>query len=185
MPDKVLTETEDLMKKTLDATRHELSKIRTGKASPALLDMVRVEYYGSQVPITQVASVAAPEPRLLVVTPWDKAAVKPVAAAIRNAELGLNPQDDGAVIRVPVPQPNEERRRDLVKMVGRLVEEGRVRVRQVRRDANERLKKMDKDGHVSEDDIKKLHDRIQKLTDDYVKHMDDLLARKQAEVMEV
>ena len=185
MPEKVLVETEDTMKKALESARHELSKIRTGKASPAMLDSVRVEYYGGMVPLTQVASVGTPEPRLILVTPWDKSAVKSIAAAIRAADLGLNPQDDGAVIRVPVPQLNEERRKDLVRMVAKFVEEGRVHVRQIRRDANERLKKMEKDGHVSEDDIKKLHDKIQKLTDEYVKHLDELLTKKQAEVMEV
>ncbi len=185
MQDKVIREAEEQMKKALEGTRHELAKIRTGKASPALLDTIKVEHYGTLMPIAQVASVNAPEPRLLVVTPWDKGAVKAISAAIRASELGLNPQDDGAVIRVPVPAPNEERRKELVKVCAKMVEEGRVHVRGNRRDANEALKKLQKDGHISEDDIKKAETQVQKLTDAHIKHLDDLLARKQAEVMEV
>jgi ribosome recycling factor len=185
MDKKILQETEEHMKKALESARHELAKIRTGKASPVLLDTVRVEYYGSHVPLSQVASVSAPEPRMLLVTPWDKAAVKAVATANRAAELGLNPQDDGTIIRVPVPPLNEERRKELVKMCARLVEEGRVHVRQVRREGNEKLKKLEKDGHISEDEIKKAESQVQKLTDAYIKHLDDLFEKKQAEVMEV
>ena len=185
MENKLIAEAEEHMKKALESVRHELTKIRTGKATPALLDTIRVEYYGSVMPLSQVATIAAPEPRLLTVTPWDKGAVKAVSSAIRASELGLNPQDDGTLIRVPVPSLNEERRKELVKMVAKMVEEGRVHVRQIRRDANERLKKMEKDGHISEDDIEKLHDRTQKLTDAHVKQLDEMLTRKQAEVMEV
>ena len=137
------------------------------------------------MPVKQLGGVAAPEPRLLVITPFDKGALKAISSAIRASELGLNPQDDGNVIRVPIPVLSEERRRELVKVVARLTEEGRVHVRQLRRDGNERLKKLEKDGHVSEDDIKRAQEQIQKLTDTYIKHLDDLLARKQAEVMEV
>lgn len=185
MQAKVIQEAEEHMKKALELTRHELAKIRTGKASPAMLDTVRVEAYGTMTPLTQVASISAPEPRLILVTPWDKGVVKAVSAAIRDAGLGLNPQDDGALIRVPIPTLNEERRKELVKMCAKLVEEGRVHVRQHRRDANDRMKKLEKDGHVSEDDIKKGETQIQKLTDVYIKHLDELLSKKQAEVMEV
>ncbi|MBI5835859.1 MAG: ribosome recycling factor [Candidatus Eisenbacteria bacterium] len=182
---KLIHDVEESMKKAQEATRHELSVIRTGKASPALLDTVKVEAYDSLMPLSQVASVSAPEPRLLLVTPWDKSTLKAVSSAIRASELGLNPQDDGAVIRVPIPALSEERRKDMVKLVAKLVEEGRVHIRQCRRDGNEKLKKLEKDGHVSEDDIKRIQDQIQKLTDAYIKHLDDLLAKKQAEVMEV
>ena len=182
---KLLHETEESMKKALEGTRHELSGIRTGKATPTLLDTIRVECYGSLMPINQVAQVGAPEPRLLMITPYDKTTVKAISSAIRASDLGLNPQDDGTVIRVPVPVLSEERRKEMVKLCARLVEEGRVHVRQLRRDSNERLKKLEKDGHVSEDDIKRLQDQTQKLTDAYIKHLDDLLAKKQAEVMEV
>ncbi len=182
---KLLHEIEEAMKKSQEATRHELSGIRTGKASPSLLDTVKVEAYGSLMPVSQLGTVAAPEPRLLIVTPWDKSTLKAISSAIRASELGLNPQDDGAVIRVPIPPLSEERRREMVKLVAKLVEEGRVHVRQVRRDGNEKLKKLEKDGHVSEDDIKRIQEQVQKLTDTYIKHLDDLLAKKQAEVMEV
>ncbi|HVP39501.1 MAG TPA: ribosome recycling factor [Candidatus Saccharimonadales bacterium] len=186
MDEKKFThDVEDTMKKALEGTRHELSGLRTSKASPALLDTVRVDYYGTSMPVHQLAQVGAPEPRLLLVTPYDKSALKAIASAIRASELGLNPQDDGNIIRVPIPVLSEERRREMVKLVARLVEEGRVRIRQVRRDANERLKKLEKDGHVSEDEIKRIQDQVQKLTDGYIKNLDDLLAKKQAEVMEV
>lgn len=185
MQDKVIREAEEQMKKAVEGTRHELAKIRTGKASPAMLDTIRVEHYGTIMPLTQVASITSPEPRLIVVTPWDKGAVKAISAAIRASEMGLNPQDDGAIIRVPVPAPNEERRKELVKVCAKLVEEGRVHVRGNRRDANEALKKLHKDGHISEDEIKKSEVQVQKLTDTHIKQLDDLLAKKQAEVMEV
>ncbi len=182
---KLLSETEDQMKKALEGARHELSKVRTGKASPALLDSIKVDYYGTMVPVLQLGNITAPEARMLMVTPYDKGALKAVAAAIRSSDLGLNPQEDGAIIRVPIPAPTEERRRDMVKLVAKYVEEGRVHVRLIRREANDRLKKLEKDGHVSEDDIKRLQDQIQKLTDSHILLLDEMLGRKQAEVMEV
>jgi ribosome recycling factor len=185
MSNKLVTEAEERMKKIMEATRRELSGIRSGKASPALLDVVRVEAYGQMVPIQQVGSVSAPEPRLLVVQPWDRALVKAVSRAIQQSELGLNPTDDGAVVRVPIPALTEERRRDLVKVVSRLVEEGRVHVRQVRHDVNKDIKTMEHEGVVSEDDAKRLSAEVQKLTDRTIGLIDDLLKKKTAEVMEV
>src|SRR5213593_3178078 len=155
MTNKLATEADDRMKKILEATRRELAGIRSGKASPALLDLVRVEAYGQPVPLNQVGSVTAPEPRLLVIQPWDKSLVKTVSRAIQQSDLGLNPTDDGTVVRVPIPSLTEERRRDLVKLLSKLAEEGRVHVRQVRHDVNKDIKVQESGGTVSEDDAKR------------------------------
>src|SRR5690349_24948019 len=140
MTNKMLTDAEERMKKALEGCRRELAGIRSGKASPALLDTVRVEAYGSEVPLNQVGGVSAPEPRLLVVQPWDKSLLKAITRAIQLAELGLNPTDDGAVVRVPIPTLTEERRRDMVKLISKFAEEGRVHIRQVRHDVNKDIK---------------------------------------------
>lgn len=173
------------MEKALEAMRREFSGVRTGKASPALLDTVRVEAYGSKMSLNQVASVSAPEPRLLVVQPWDKGLVPVVEKAIRNAELGLNPANDGGLIRVPIPQLNEERRKEMVRMLHKLAEEGRIAVRHARQEANKALKQKQSDGEVSEDDARRQMDEVQKLTDEYIAKIDHLLKAKEEEVMEV
>jgi ribosome recycling factor len=185
MVSKVLVEAEERMKKALEGTRRELTGIRTGKASPALLDTVKVEAYGQAMSLKEVAQVSAPEPRLLVVQPWDKALVKAVSRAIQQSELGLNPTDDGTVVRVPIPPLTEDRRKDLVKLVAKFTEEGRVHVRQVRHDVNKDVKHQQDAGTVSEDDAKRLTADVQKLTDRYIALLDDLLKKKTAEVMEV
>ena len=185
MVNKLLAEAEERMKKALEAVRRELATIRSGKASPALLDTVRVEAYGQLVPIQQVGSVSAPEPRLLVVQPWDRSLIKAINRAIQASELGLNPTDDGAVVRVPIPALTEERRRDLVKLVSKLAEDGRVHIRQVRHDLNKDVKAQEHDGRIPEDEAKRLTAEIQKLTDRYIAMIDDLLKKKTAEVMEV
>ena len=185
MPAKMLAEAEERMLKALEGLRRELAKIRTSKATPALLDTVRVDYYGASTPLQQVASVTAPEARLLVVQPWDKHLVKAISKAIQSSELGLNPTDDGTVIRVPIPQLTEERRKDLVKLLGRLAEEGRVHIRQVRHDLNKDVKHRQSSGEMSEDDGKRLTAEVQKLTDRYIDQVDELLKKKTAEVMEV
>jgi ribosome recycling factor len=173
------------MEKALEAMRREFSGVRTGKASPALLDMVRVDAYGSKMPLNQVASVSAPEPRMLVVQPWDKGLVPVVEKAIRNAELGLNPATDGGLIRVPIPPLNEERRKEMVRMLHKLAEEGRIAVRHARQEANKAMKQQQSDGDVSEDDARRQMDEIQKLTDEYISKIDHLLKGKEEEVMEV
>lgn len=173
------------MEKALEAMRREFSGVRTGKASPALLDIVRVDAYGSKMPLNQVATVSAPEPRMLIVQPWDKGLVAPVEKAIRNAELGLNPATDGGVIRVPIPALNEERRREMVRMLHKLAEEGRVAVRHARQEANKTLKQQQSDGEMSEDDARRQMDEVQKLTDEYIGKIDHLLKAKEEEVMEV
>lgn len=182
---EVIAHADEKMKKSLESVRHELASIRTGKATTALLDTVKVDYYGSLMPLNQVASVSAPEPRLLVVQPWEKSMLKAITHAIMAGDLGLNPQDDGVQLRIPVPPLNEERRRDLVKMVKKLAEEGRVAVRHVRQHSNEDLKKLLKDKAIADDEEKRALTDIQKLTDKYVAQIDDLVTKKEAEVMEV
>jgi ribosome recycling factor len=185
MAHKILVEAEERMKKAVESVRRELSGIRSGKASPALLDTVRVEAYGQLMPLNQVGQVSAPEPRLLVVQPYDRSLVKAVHRAILQSDLGLNPADDGVVVRVPIPTLTEERRRDLVKLVAKFAEEGRVHVRQIRHDVIHDLKKLGKDGTLPEDEERRLEAETQKLTDRSIGTVDELLKKKTAEVMEV
>lgn len=173
------------MEKAIDAMRREFASVRTGKASPALLDTVRVEAYGSLVPLNQVASITAPEARMLVVQPFDRANMGPVEKAIQAAGLGLNPSNDGKVIRVPVPPLTEERRREYVKLLHKYAEEGRVAVRQVRKEANDEVKRREKAHDVSEDEARREQDEVQKLTNQYIEKIEDLLKHKEAEIMEV
>ena len=182
---RLLVAAEEKMKHTLDHARHELAAIRTSKATPALLDTVRVDAYGTQMPIAQVALISAPEPRLLVVQPFDKSLLHAVQKAIQAGDLGLNPTDDGSVLRIPIPTLTEERRKDLVKVCGKLIEDGRVSVRHARREAMEELKRRKKDGELSEDDERKLEKDLQTLTDRHVKLLDEVLEKKTAEIMEI
>jgi ribosome recycling factor len=170
------------MDKALANTKHEFASIRTGKATTNLLDTVRVEAYGQTMPLNQVAGVSAPEPRLLTVTPWDKGLTQTIEKAIRDSDLGLNPATQGGVIRVPLPALNEERRRDLVKVVHKLAEEGRIAVRHARTEARDKLKKLDK---VSEDDVKHAEKELQKLHDEEISRIEELLKAKEAEILEV
>jgi ribosome recycling factor len=185
MAEKLLKEMEARMEKTLASLRHELAGIRTGKATTALLDTVRVEMYGATMPLNQVASVSAPEVRLLVVQPWDRKAIPEIERAIQRSNLGLNPQNDGTVIRLPIPPLNEERRKEIVRLVKRMGEEGKVALRNIRRDVLETVKKMEKSGEIPEDDGKKREALIQKTTDRFVAEIDSVLTKKEAEVMEV
>lgn len=180
-----LQEAKRRMENAVEALRREFAGVRTGKASPALLDTIRVEAYGSQVPLNQVASVSAPEPRLLVVQPWDRAMISPIEKAIQISDLGLNPANDGKVIRVPIPPLTEERRKEYVRLLHKMTEEGRVAVRQARKDANDEIKRRQKDSDISEDEAHREQDEVQKLTDRYIHQMDELLKHKEAEVMEV
>jgi ribosome recycling factor len=181
----ILTDAENRMKKTGETLRQELVKIRTGKASPALLDGIRVEYYGAQVPLNQVASVTTPEPRLIVIQPWDKSVLSKIEREILKSDLGLNPASDGTFIRLAIPTLTEERRKELVKLVRKYTEDARIAVRNIRRDANEHLKKEEKEGKLPEDESKKLTARNQELTDKYIKVMDEILEKKEKEIMEV
>jgi ribosome recycling factor len=181
----VLKETEDHMSKSLEATKRELSSVRTGKATTALLDNLKVDYYGSPVPLRQVANVAAPEPRLLTIQPYEKSLIPVIEKAIRTSEMGLNPATDGNLVRIPIPALTEERRKDLVKVVRGMVEHGRVAIRNVRHHANDHLKQAEKSGEITEDQHKRDAKRLQDLTDGYIKKLDEVLKAKEAEIMEV
>ena len=180
-----IREAQTHMDKAMEALRREFNTVRTGKASPALLDMVRVDAYGSKMPLNQVASVSSPESRMLIVQPWDKGLMKEIERAIRDEELGLNPANDGNVIRVPIPALNEERRREMVKTLHKLAEEGRVAVRHARQEANKDIKRRRTEHEISDDDAHREMERIQKLTDEHIAKIDSLLKAKEQEVMEV
>jgi ribosome recycling factor len=185
MDKKLIAEAEEKMKSSIEATRRELATIRTGKATTSLLDTVRVNYYGNMVPLNQTANVSAPEPRMLLIQPWEKAMVEEIKKAILKSDLGLNPSDDGMIIRIPIPPLTEDRRKDLARTVKVMAEEGRVKVRGIRREANDKLKVMEKDKKLSEDDSRKTQTEVQKLTDKYVEAIDNILENKQKEIMEV
>jgi len=173
------------MEKALEALRREFASVRTSKATPALLDTVRVEAYGTKLPIQQVATVSAPEPRLLVVQPWDKSLLPAIEKAIRAAELGFNPVSDGHVLRVPIPPLTEERRRELVRLLHKLAEEARIAVRHARQEANKEIKRRHQAHEVGEDEARRMLDEVQKLTDEFIEKVDALLEAKEREVMEV
>ncbi|MEX0765403.1 MAG: ribosome recycling factor [bacterium] len=181
----VITDTKTRMAKAIEATKHEFSSLRTGRASPALLEQIRVDYYGTPTPINQLATITVPEPRLLVVQPWDRKMVKDIERGILKSELGLVPSSDGTHVRVPIPSLTEERRKELVKIAHRHAEEGRVAIRNVRREAKEMIEKLEEDGDISEDDAKRGLDELQKLTDKYIADVEALLASKDKEIMEV
>ena len=183
--ESILAEAQDKMEKTISAMERELAGVRAGKATPALLDSIRVDYYGSVVPLQQVASVAIPEPRLIVIQPWEKNMVAAISKAIQAAALGLNPTDDGTVVRVPIPPLTEERRKDLVKKVKQVGEGSRVAIRQIRRDANEHLKKLQNAKEISEDDSHRYTADVQKLTDEFVKKVDNVLTKKEQDILEI
>jgi len=178
-------EVRDQMEKAVEAVRREFSSVRTGKASPALLDAIRIDAYGSKMPVNQLATVSTPEPRMLIVQPWDKGLMGAIEKAIRSAELGLNPANDGTVIRVPIPALNEERRKEMVRLLHKLAEEGRIAVRHARQEANKHIKAREHDHEIGEDDARRQIDEIQKLTDEYIAKVDQLLKVKEEEVMEV
>jgi len=183
--DSVIKETESKMKKTLVALDEEFNTLRTGRASAALFDKVRVEYYGNPTPLNQVATISVPEARLVVIQPWDKSVIGDIEKAIQKSELSLNPQNDGKVIRISIPPLTEERRKEFVKMAKNMAEQSRVSLRNVRRDANDELKNAEKSGDLSEDELKRAEDEVQKLTDSYVEQVNKKLEEKEAEVMEI
>jgi ribosome recycling factor len=185
MDNVIFDRTNERMKKAIEALRHELSKMRTGRASVSLLDDVRVDYYGTQTPLNQMASLTVPDPRTIVIQPWDTSAVPLIEKAIQKSDLGLNPANDGKLLRVPIPPLNEERRKELVKVSKKYGEECKVSVRNARRDANEELKAAKKSSDITEDEERKAHDRIQKLTDDFIKQIEDALSHKEKDILEV
>jgi ribosome recycling factor len=183
--DSVLKSHEDRMKKTIKNLEEEFNNLRTGRASASLFDKIRVDYYGTPTPLNQVANISIPEARLVVIQPWDKGVMGEIEKAIQKSELSLNPSNDGKVIRISIPPLTEERRKELAKHAKQIAESSRVAVRNIRRDANDELKKMEKSSEISEDDLKRGEDDIQKLTDRYIKDINELLDAKETEIMEV
>ncbi len=185
MDHPILQDAARRMSKSVDSFSKELIKVRTGKASVSILDGIRVDYYGAQVPLNQVASLSTPEPRLIVIQPWEKNLLGPIEREIQKSDIGLTPVSDGTFIRLAIPQLTEERRKELVKLVRRYAEDARIAVRNIRRDANDHLKKAEKEGDLSEDEAKKLHHECQKLTDQNIEKIDEILKVKEQEIMEV
>lgn len=184
-PDEILLETEGAMEKGFDYLTHEFAAVRTGKASPAIVENIDVEAYGSMMKLKQLALITTPEPRMLVIQPFDASTVKSIEKAIKESKVGINPAVDGKIIRMPIPALSEERRRDLVKSIKQMAEESRVRVRSARRDGIDSIKKAQKDGKITEDELESYEKEIQKLTDAFGKKIDDALVTKEADIMKV
>ncbi len=177
-------EARDRMEKTIESLQKEMKRVRTGRASLSLLDGIRVDYYGTQTPLNQMASLSVPESRLIVIQPWDVSVVKQIEKAILKSDLGLTPSSDGKLIRIAIPPLTEERRKDLVKVVNKIAEEYKVAIRNIRRDANEMVKELKKESEISEDDAFKAQDEIQKITDGFVGKVDEIQAAKEKEILE-
>lgn len=185
MTDRIMQDGKSRMEEVIAATKRTFSSVRTGRANPALLDRITVSYYGTPTPLNQMASVSVPEPRLLVITPWDKGSIKDVEKAILTSDLGLMPSNDGTVIRLAIPTLTEERRKDLVRLVRKDAEEHRVAIRNIRRDLNDGVKKLEKSGDISEDESHRIQGVVQEQTDDFINQIDELLKVKEKEIMEV
>ncbi len=185
MIDDFLGDATQRMDKSVEATHEHFNSVRTGRATPALLDRISVDYYGTATPLKNLATINSPEPRMLTIQPFDPTSIKQIEKTIQESDLGLTPSNDGKLIRLPIPQLTEERRKELVKVVRHMAEEGRVAVRNVRRDAIKHLEELVKNGSVGDDDERAAEGRVQKLTDEHVARIDDLLKRKEAEIMEV
>lgn len=181
----IISDAEDRMKKSVEHLSKDLASLRAGRANPAMVEKITVEYYGVNTPINQLANITVPEARLLVIQPWDKSIIADIEKSIMKSDLGITPSNDGNVIRIAIPQLTEERRKDLVKVVKKRAEEARVAVRNIRREANDMLKSSEKDKLISEDESKKGVDEVQKLTDRYIKNIDTILQAKEKEIMEV
>jgi ribosome recycling factor len=182
---RIYADTEENMGKALEAMRKEFASIRTGKATPSLLDGIKVDYYGTMTPLLQVANIAVPDARLLVIQPWEKKLIPEIVKAIQKSDLGLNPQSDPNVVRLPIPPLTEERRKDLVKVVKKVAEEGKVAIRNLRRDSNDALKKAEKDKEISEDESRKGQERVQEITDEQIEKIEEMLKKKEQEIMEI
>ncbi|WP_017727342.1 ribosome recycling factor [Halalkalibacterium ligniniphilum] len=185
MSKEVINDAKERMQKALEALSRELAKLRAGRANPALLDRITVEYYGAETPLNQLATITVPEARLLVIQPFDKSSIADVERAIQKSDLGLTPSNDGTVIRISIPPLTEERRRDLTKLVKKAAEDAKVAIRNIRRDANDELKKLQKDGEMTEDDLRRETDEVQKLTDKFIVQVDETAEKKEKEIMEV
>ena len=185
MLDEIYVDVEEKMKKVVAAFQRELVTLRAGRATPSLLDRIEVEYYGTPTPLNQIAGVSAPESRLLVIQPWDKNAIGDIEKAILKSDLGLTPTNDGSVIRLAIPQLTEERRKELVKFVRKKAEDSKVSIRNIRRDGNDEVKKLEKTSDISEDERRRGQDDIQELTDEKIKEIDEILENKEKEMLEV
>lgn len=184
MLDEVYEDMKDRMEKSLEALKREFTKVRTGRASASLLDNIRVDYYGTPTPLNQMASLSTPEARLILIQPWDTSVMEDIEKAILKSELGLNPMNDGKVLRIAIPALTEERRKELVKVIGKMGEDSRVAVRNIRRDANDMIKDLKKEKEISEDDAFKAQDEVQNVTQDYINKVDEILEGKEKEIME-
>ena len=184
MIDSVYDDAQDRMADSIDALKNDFKMVRTGRASLALFEGMRISYYGTSTPLNQVASLSIPESRLVVINPWDQSIIGDIEKEILKSELGLTPMNDGKVIRISIPALTEERRKELVKVVGKIAEEHKVSIRNIRRDANELLKGLKKDGDISEDDFFRGQDKVQKITDDYIKSVDEICQEKEKEILE-
>jgi ribosome recycling factor len=182
---EIFAESEQRMKKSIESLKKDFMRIRTGRASTALLDGITVEYYGSPMPVNQVAAISVPDARMIMIQPWEKSMIGPIEKAIQASDLGLNPQSDGNVIRLPIPPLSEERRKDLFKHCKKISEDNKVAIRNIRRDGNEQLKESEKSKKITQDELKKSQDEIQKLTDKYIKSVDDMLSLKEKEILEL
>ncbi len=185
MGEDIFTDAERRMQKAVEALRHDVSSIRTGRASAALIDRIQVDYYGTPTPVNQVATISVPEARQLLIQPWDKSLISDIEKAIQKSDLGINPNNDGQVIRLNIPPLNEERRRDMVKTLHKKLDEHKVAVRNIRRDAQDKLRDREKKKEISEDELKRSSDRLQKLTDRFVDEMDKVGKTKEQEILEV
>lgn len=183
--DQVIKQCTQKMNLAVDTTKQEFSHVRTGRASSAIVEHVMVEYYGANTPLKQLATISSPEPRLLIIQPYDMSSLANIEKAILSADLGLNPSNDGKIIRIPIPALTEERRNELDKYIKKVAEEHRVSVRNIRREANEVIKKLEKEHTITEDDCRKTLEKVQKITDEHIKHIDDLLKHKEQEIYEV
>ena len=185
MIEELIDDAKRRMDRSVEATQQEFNTVRTGRASAALLDRIQIDYYGTATPLKQLAAINVPEPRMLTIQPFDPGSVKSIERALMESDLGLNPSNDGKIIRLPIPQLTEERRKELVKVVRHLAEEGRIAVRNVRRDVMHDLKELVRDGEVGDDEERRAEERVQKMTDEHVHRIDELLKRKEAEILEV
>lgn len=185
MLNSIIDEAKEKMEKSLEHYRSELKSVRTGRASVAMFDNIRVDYYGTPTPLSQIGTLSAPEPRMITIQPWERNLIPAIEKAILSTNMGFNPSNDGSLIRIPIPQLTEERRKDIVKMIKKMAEEAKVIIRNIRRDANEGFKKSEKDKEISEDDAKKGVAKIQEITDEYIKKIDEITAKKEKDVMEI
>lgn len=182
---EIINKADEKMSKTIQVLKSDLATMKAGRANPTMLDRIEVEYYGSMMPLNQVANVSAPEPRMLLIQPWEKSTLKAIEKAILKSDLGLNPTNDGSVIRLLIPELTEETRRNLVKQVKKTGEDSKIAIRTIRRDANDKIKAIKKDGELSEDEIKKAEDDIQKRTDNFIKEIDKIVEVKEKEIMTI